>query len=71
MSMPKIKVLGPTVTAGEAVTDRQTDGQTDGNVGNIYGLIPESPLLGHYNNKAFSLNIIIMLSMSSVMEKCV
>ncbi len=36
-----IEVLGPTVTAGEAVTDkqtdRQTDGQTDGNVGNIYG----------------------------------
>ncbi len=25
------------ITAGEAVTDRQTDGQTDGNVGNIYG----------------------------------
>ena len=34
MSMPKIKVLGPTVTAGQAVTD----GQTDGNVGNIYEL---------------------------------
>ncbi len=28
--MPKIKVLGPTVTAGEAVTDRQTDRRTDG-----------------------------------------
>ncbi len=39
MSMPKIKVLGPTVAAGEAVTDGQTDRQTDGNVGNIYGWI--------------------------------
>ena len=37
MSMPKIKVLGPTVAEGEAGTDRQTDRQTDGNVGNIYG----------------------------------
>ena len=34
--MPKIKILGPAVTAGEAVTDRKTDGQTDGNVGNRY-----------------------------------
>ena len=32
--MPKIKVLGPTVAAGETGTDRQTDG----NVGNKYGL---------------------------------
>ncbi len=43
--MPKIKVLGPTVTAGEAVTDRwtdgRTDGQTDGNVGNIYGFFSQ------------------------------
>ncbi len=30
--MPKIKILGPTVAAGEAVTDGRTD-----NVGNIYG----------------------------------
>ncbi len=39
MLIPKIKVLGPTVMAGEAVTDGQTDRQADGNVGNIYGLL--------------------------------
>ncbi len=38
-----IKVLGPTVMVGEAMTDgrtdRQTDRQTDRNVGNIYGFV--------------------------------